>query len=424
MKFDIPKIWKSASARNVGKLLAANIVAQALGLLVYPLLTRLYTPEDFGVLNLFASIAGVLVLLSTLEWYNAIVLPEREEEARAVVHLCLLSVGGLTLLLLFTVPFAAPIAGLFKSPQLAQYYWMLPLFVLLTALWNVLNYWYIRHKQYGRISGYQISQSLFSIGYKTGFGFLPLAGGLIYATVLAPLCSLALSVALAAKNSLRPLFVWNGNECKKAAVRYANFPKYSTPRALLNTVVVQLPILLLTPLFGNAEVGLYGMSMALSLIPINMLTKALYQVLYRHTNECVQKRLPIYHYYRQFTYLTLGGCVVLMAALFVPLPWLVKWLLGAEWELTGELIRWMFPWLICYILTFSTGFIPDIFAKQKTELLFEILMAVLRVAGLCAGIWANDFVVSIAGYAIGSALGTGARYIWQMALIRQYERSL
>lgn len=424
MKKYVSRIWNSSSARNVGKLLSANVIAQVIGLLIYPVLTRIYTPEDFGLLNLFSSICTILILLSTLEWYNAIVLPQKEEEACSIVHLCVFSIGILTVIIAFTIPFANPIAHLFKSPQLANYYWMTPLYVMMMGLWNVLNYWYIRHEQYGRISGFQVSQSLFTAGYKTGFGFLNISGGLIYGTLLAPLCSLFISLRMTGKQFLAPLLRIDQALCRKVARTYANFPKFSTPRTLLNSMVGQLPVLLLTPLFGNANVGILGMAMLLAFVPINMLTKALYQVLYQRTTERVQQRLPIYRYYKRFIWLT--ACIVLIgqALIFFPLPWIIGLFLGEKWVMASQLIRWSFPWMLCYILTFSIGFIPDIFAKQKIELYFEILLAILRIAGLSVGIWRNDFVLSIAGYAVGSAIGTFARFVWQMVLIKRYEMAL
>ena len=129
MKQMVSKLGSFSSIRDVGKLFSANVFAQILGILIYPLLTRLYTPEDFGLLNLFGSIAGILIILSTLEWYNAIVLPKKDEDASSMVHLCELSIVALTLLLIATIPFAEPIAAVFKSQQLAQYYWMIPIYV-------------------------------------------------------------------------------------------------------------------------------------------------------------------------------------------------------------------------------------------------------------------------------------------------------
>jgi O-antigen/teichoic acid export membrane protein len=60
----LSSIIKSSGVRNFTKLLSANVVAQVIGLVVYPILTRIYAPEDFGLLNLFLSIGNVLIVLS------------------------------------------------------------------------------------------------------------------------------------------------------------------------------------------------------------------------------------------------------------------------------------------------------------------------------------------------------------------------
>ena len=420
----VSKIWHSAGARNVGKLLSANIIAQAIGLLVYPILTRLYSPEDFGLLNLFSSIAGVLILLSTLEWYNAIVLPKNEKEGRALAHLSLVCIAMVSLLIALTIPFAGSIADLFHSPDLAQYYWLLPIYVAMMGIWNVLNYWYIRKKEYGYISGYQISQTLFSAGFKVGFGWIPLLGGLVYATILSPLCALIVFILLSAKQLTPLLTDWDWQSCKKVAGKYSNFPKYSTPRVVLNNIAGQLPVLVLTPLFGNKLVGFWGMAIMLAFVPISIVTRALYQVLYQQTTEKVNNNLSIKSYYKHFSLWTLAVIVPVFALLGWVLPELTAWLLGDEWRTVGEYIRWMLPWLVGVMLVNSTGFIPDIFGKQKMEFVFEIIMALARALGVILGIWQNDFLMAIAGYSIGSAIVAGARYIWQLALIRHYEQSL
>ena len=146
-------IWHSASVKNAGKLLSANIIAQALALLVYPILTRQFAAEDFALLSLFSSIAVVLSLIATAEYQYAIVLPEDDSKARALVHMSALIMLGMTVAVCLSLPFARPIAGLFKAPELARWWWLMPLCVFGLSAWNILNYWYIRRKAFSRISG-------------------------------------------------------------------------------------------------------------------------------------------------------------------------------------------------------------------------------------------------------------------------------
>ena len=425
VKSTFTHIWSSSAVRNIGKLISANVIAQVLGILVYPILTRLYSPEDFGLFNLFCSIGGVLILLACLDYHNAIVLPKTDEEARGVVHVSLLSIAILTIILTSTIPFAPYVAMVFKSQGLATYYWLLPAYVCLMSIWHVLNYWYVRRKAYGRVSGYQISQSLFSAGYKTGFGFLGvLQGGLIYSSVLSPLCSLVLSTCLAAKKHIRPLFTFNKEECRKVALKYANFPKFSLPHSLLNTIAGQLPVFLLTPLFSAREVGLWSMALLLSFTPISILSNAVYQVLAQKTSEKVNNCISIVGIYRRFTFLTLGLIVPFFTLLWFVLPALTTWLLGAEWRLTGVYIQWLLPWLVCNTLCASTGFLYNIFFKQKQGLYFEIAIATGRLLGLGIGIYFHNFELAIACYAILSAIINGIQYGWLMLLVKKYETSI
>lgn len=419
-------LWQSAGMRNFTKLLSANVLAQVIGLVVYPILTRMYAPDDFGLLNLFLSIGGVLVILATAEYQYAIVLPKEDEKARAVVHVGLKVLAGVVALTAVSVAFSVPIARVFKSPDLARYYWLMPIMVLVLGLWNLLNYWYIRREAYTRISGYQMSQSVLGAGSKMGLGACGfLRGGLIVSMVAAPLISLIISVSLAWKKHIRPLLGGVDKAiCREVARTYKNFPVYSLPRSFVNMLAGQLPVLLLTPAFGAREVGFWSMAILLGFSPISMLTRAMYQSLYQTITVRVNGNVAIGGTFRRFTMMTLAAVVPAFAVLYWFLPQLAQWFLGAEWDVTGEYIRWMLPWLCISLLTASTGFLADIFFKQRTGLLFEVLMAVLRTVGVVAGLLADSFAVAVAGYSIGSAVAVLAQYVWLMTLVRRYDRTL
>ena len=421
---DLRSIVKSSGVRNFTKLLSANVVAQVIGLVVYPILTRIYAPEDFGLLNLFLSLGGILVILSTAEYYNAIVLPEKKEDGLSVVSLCasmlLLTVGVVAL----SVFFSKEIAELFNMPALADYYWLMPILVLALGGWNILNYWYIRCTKYDSISSYQLTQSTLSAGGKLGLGYAGvLQGGMIYAMVVAPVVSLLISL-FSARRTIGDCSMPSWLKVREAARKYRNFPCFSMPRSFINMVAGQLPVLILTPLFGAEYVGWWSMAILLGFTPISVIVRSVYQVMYQYTTDRVNHRLAIYPYFRRFTWLVLALGIPMLSVLCYFMPELTRIVLGAGWEETGVYLRWMLPWVLCNLLTGSIGFLADIFFKQKIGLGFEILTSVLRTAGVVVGVMCHDFKLSIIGYSMGTAVAVAAQYIWLISLTRKYDATL
>lgn len=406
--------------QNSAKLLSANVYAQAIGLAVYPLLTRLYTPENFGVLNLFLSIGGIFILLSTLDYQQAIVLPKDENKAIAVVHLCLVTSLVASALVLASVPFSGAIAELFKTPALEKWYYLLPLYVFVMAGWNILSYWYIRRAEYDRNSGYQVLQSSLGAGMKIGLGYGGcLQGGMIVSVVAAPLLALLTSCKMAWEKHIRPLLRHNRDEILEVAAIYRKFPKYSFPSSMLNTLSSQVPVLLLTPVFGNGEIGLWSMAILLGFAPLSMISKSLNQTLYQHTMDQLHQGRSIIPIYRKFSIGAIGLLVPLFGLLWCILPQLTVLLLGDDWEQTGYILRWMLPWLAANFLTACTGFLAGIYFKQQIELLFEILLIVLRVGAIVIGIYTSDFETFTILYSMVSFAVAAVHYLWLMTLIKR-----
>lgn len=425
MKQFVSKIWNSTSARNVGKLLSANVFAQALGLLVYPILTRIYSPEDFALLNLFASIAAVLVLFTTAEYHYAIVLPKEARKARALVHWCIILLLAITGFLVLSIPFAGYIADVFNAPTLANWWWMMPLLVAVLGGWNILNYWYIRKAAFTRVSGYQITQSLFSATGKIGFGALGwLQGGMILAIVIAPLISLIISASLAWKSYLKELLVVSRAEIKSVIKEYANFPKFSLPRALVNSVGISLPVWLLTPHFGLAKVGYLSLATMAAFVPLNIIARACYQVMYQKVAEKVQRQEPIQSIILRFVIFATIIMMVGLAVIYIFVPQLVTFLFGAGWIESAYIIRRLLPYLLLVPVCGTICFISDVFAKQKIAMWMEAGYVAMMALVLCWGIHIDNFETTISLYAW---LGFGyllVQLVWFVSLVFNYHKKL
>lgn len=418
-------IIASETVRNATKLLSANVVAQAIGILIYPILTRIYAPEDFGLLNLFQCIGGFLVILSTAEYQYAILLPANDSKAHSCLRVGFVILIITTILCLLTLPFSDKIASLLNTPEFADCQWGLPLFILFSGGWQLLNYWHTRKKNYNLASTYQVSKSLLNAGLKWIFGIIGwIKGGLILATVLSAIASFLLNIA-----RTRSTYSWKEilrfhSDDKETAREYRNFPHFSLPKSSIGYISSNLPFFMLIPAFGLKEMGYYGMAITLSFTPINLIYNAIYQVLFQDVACRVNQRQHIQKLFRTFIQRVICIALPTMAILFFTLPDFTELLLGEGWRQTGVYIQYSLPWLLVSFIGGSICFVTDVFMKQKGLLIFEFGLFTIRLLSILYGIHLNDLRIAVVGFCAGGFIINTLEVIWYLLLVKRYEQGI
>src|SRR5690625_1256817 len=102
----IKKIFKKKFVRNVFIVASGAVGAQALSLLLSPIITRLYGPEAFGVLGTFTALTKIVIPIAALTYPVAIVLPKSDNNAKSIIKLSFIitifmSIISLIILLFF-----------------------------------------------------------------------------------------------------------------------------------------------------------------------------------------------------------------------------------------------------------------------------------------------------------------------------------
>jgi O-antigen/teichoic acid export membrane protein len=164
------KLPKNAFVRSISVLVGGTMGAQALTLLAAPLLTRIYSPDDFGLLAVFTSMLAIALLVGSLRYDIAIPIPEDNIEATNLVVLSFILILFNTILIAVSVLFMSkPIADVLGLPVLASYLWLLPLGVLLGGTYGIFSQWSIRMKCFGVIASTRIWQSFISLVIQFSF---------------------------------------------------------------------------------------------------------------------------------------------------------------------------------------------------------------------------------------------------------------
>ena len=422
--FGYMRQWsKKEFTRNSITLLSANTLAQLITFAVYPIITRLYSAQELGVLNLWLSIIGVLAIVSTGRYEPAIVMEKDDRGSSALIKLTLLiNVSFLAVNQLIFTLFAHPIASCFTSPEAIEPWLpLIPVMVFLAGLWQTLNNYHIRHKHYWAIGGYHLTHSSLNAVFKVLFGHAGmLRSGLILSTLIAYGAALIVPISRI-KFKVKEFLTYDGAAIKSMARKYANLPKFDIPRSVSNTLACNLPLLILPLSFGMDQIGLFSLALMIGFCPVNLYANSMMQVLYKTIVEKQQNQEKCIPFTARFCRRTALALLPFFVLFFFIAKWFFGFLFGADWMQAGIYFKMLLPWLFVLTMSSSLGFIPTLFFRQRTAMIIEFTYILLRVLALCIGIWLKDFSYAILLFGIVSAMMVSIQLVWYWTLLKNNE---
>tara|TARA_Y100000758_G_scaffold276990_2_gene222133 strand:- start:4558 stop:5829 length:1272 start_codon:yes stop_codon:yes gene_type:complete len=380
------KVLQSSFARRVSTLLSGTAIAQLIAILSLPVLTRLYTAEDFSVLAVYSSVLTLLAVVSCLRFEIAIPLPKSDRTAAALCILAVVSVLLMSTIAGLLVFFFPMVFNGLTDNKIDQYLWFVPAGVFAVGLYNAMQYWAVRKKKFFLISKTRIAQSATGASVKLGAGYFfnGWTAGLVAGQLIAMGAGfISLGLALL-KNDWNKFKVVRPIHLRAAFKRYDKFPKYSTWEALANAGSIQIPIILIAYYSADAEVGYLMIAMQLLSAPMGFIGAAVAQV---YLTEGAER----FHNggFQEFTRNTVFNlakfsCVPLLIVAICS-PVLVPYVLGAEWERTGSLIVWMVPWFFMQLITSPVSMSLHITGSQRIAFILQMTGLFLRVGGVLVG---------------------------------------
>lgn len=410
--------------KNSATLLSANAISQGIAFAVLPVIARLYSPDELGILALFLGIEGLLSVIANGKYDSAIVLSKSKSMAANTFNLCFLINAVFSLLILIVLLLGShSILSMLHYESLEGVIYYLPFFVFIVAFAQASIFWFNYNKRFALTARYTLWQGLINNGLKVGSGFLK-AGlmGLVWANLSSHFISIL--SCFTRKETWNQLFHFNKKEILAAASEHRKFPLYTLPHTFINMVSGNLPILLLSGYFGMAEIGLFSMGITIGFRPINLLSTSLDQVISQSMAERVNKQEPIWNSLYQSVRKLFIFALPAFIVLFFLVPYIVKFFLGEQWDQSALYIQIMIPWFLFALFAASLSSVPSIFGKQRTSLIIEFLLIILRFIALCIGIYLNSFVWAIILFSFVSTIVVVVQLIWFLLLVRNYEHSL
>ena len=376
---------KSEFSKNILTLMTGTTIAQAIPIAISPVLTRIYTPEDFGVFALFVSITSILGSIANGRYELAIMLPKKDEDAINIFVLgFIINVVFSSFIFLFIIIFHDKILELLNNKEISPWLYFIPLSVFLMGCFNLLNYFNNRLKNYKDLAKANIYRSIGMAIVQLSLGFLKAgATGLISGQIFSQIISnTKLFFNIKNLNLFRYIYKLKIIALSK---KFRDFFFLNTPSAIADTLTLQLPYILLPKLYTINIAGLYFFANRIIFLPTGLIAGNIGQVFLQKISYQYQHKEEIMPILRSTFFKLFQISLIISSLFFILSPYTFSLIFGSEWEKAGYIAQLLsLTFFIRFIVSpLSSVFVLKPFVRIGSYWQFLYLFTTLFLFLLC-----------------------------------------
>ncbi len=383
--------------KNAGNLFSGTAIGQALPILIFPLLTRIYPKDIFDVYFIYSGIILLTQIISNLQYHYALLLPKKDSSARALlvlnIGISLIISTVITGIILILEPF---LEELIENKTLTYWLYFIPASTLFLGLSETFFFYLNRLKKYTYITFGRITKGLLLVVAQTAFGLLNFtADGLLYGLLIGQGASTLLMLYFILKTD-PACFVFQKSDLVILARRYKDMPLFNTTISFISNLSSQLPVFLLTRHYGSGASGDFGMANKIVNTPMGMISQSIGQVFYREVSEIMHSGRNLKQFVlRMYKNMFRIGVVPFTILLFFA-PWMFDLVFSDAYVSTGIMAQILIPF---YFLSFINNPISGLLTmlnKQKAGALYQVGLLIGRLLALGTGIiFFNNVYITI-----------------------------
>ncbi|MBP3912341.1 MAG: oligosaccharide flippase family protein [Niameybacter sp.] len=427
------KIIKNSNNNFINNILviaSGTACAQLINTILSPVITRIYSPEEYGILTLYTSIIGIFSVITSLRYESTIAIADDEDTAINMGCVSLYILMLMTIIYtIFIGIFGSKILAWFQAEGLYKYRYLIPIGLFFIGLYNICVQWAYRNKDFKTISTTKLSQSIIQNLIKILCGILGFGPiGLIVGTIAGQSAGF-FNLAKPLLRSKKRLFASiEKNKMINGAKRYIRFPLFSTPSQILNIAGVQLPVIFITALFGNEATGLYGLANSIINLPFSLVSGAISDVYYSEAASIGKKnprRLRELSKNLLKKLFLIGIFPTVIVVLFGPV--LFSIVFGEAWYQAGQYAQIIVILVFVRFIFMPISRVYEVYEKQKEAFLLDAMRLMLVLMSfIVSRVLSFNAYLTIAIYSMVMCIVYFSTYLMSQKIltdeIRKHER--
>jgi O-antigen/teichoic acid export membrane protein len=368
-------------------LFSGTTLAQLIPIIISPLLTRLYTPNEFGIFSFFSSIVFTAIILTTFRMEMAIILPKKHDEAKIIVKIIFLTtISMIVFLFLGYLIFNTQLNSFKIFLDLKNFIYFFPIAIFCFSMNQAYYYYSNRLGFFNIMAVSKIVRSSFSALLQLLFGLFNIG---VLGLILGMVGSLLLSLLYFIKTLRVSVRDWINHISKdsfcRVITRYKNFPLILTPSSFLEAISVHMPIFLLTYYYSPYVSGLYALTQRVIQLPISVVATSVSDILRKKITTDYQvhgnaRPILVYTMKRLFLF-----ALVFTLALYFFSKNMFLVIFGDAWIMAGRYVEIMSVMIFMRIISNPIGVMFVIAEKQSVDFFIQVSTVVCAVVALFLG---------------------------------------
>jgi O-antigen/teichoic acid export membrane protein len=372
------KALASPLMRNFAKLFAGTAAAKAVGFLAMPIIARLVTPEEFGEFSVFTAVVSVVAPLLGLRYVDAIPIPKSTSRATQLLTLALLLISVNATLLLVTAWLLLDVIAKNYAFIDVRFLLLAYLAVIGLAIYEALNLWAVRVRNYSVIARTQVGQALVGALSKVALSYFAIPMGLMIGQVTQNLTGITSFIRAHRAPYKKYRFRISGRLLKQASSRYTQYPKYRLASQMVLVITQALPVLAVGKIYGQSEAGQLGLAFAVVSAPVSMIVGNVRKLYYGEVakigaSRIVELRSLTIRLMVKMTAVASIGCI----AMYFLSERIFTFVFGAQWQISGQICSLYSLYILSQFVVGPFVDLLNVLDRQKLFLIINIFRFVL-----------------------------------------------
>jgi O-antigen/teichoic acid export membrane protein len=368
--------------KNMAILFVGTSVSKIIGLASIPILTRIYSPEDFGVLSIFMAAIAIIVPLTSMRYVVAVPLPKNDKLALNLFALCFILVFCVTIVISFLLWMFGPYFFEITSQKIPlSYIWLVSLGVFVTSVYEIFTYWATRKKSFSILTKVSVYQTLIGSFIKIVLGLLNFKPvGLLFGQVVQQ----GGGIVLFLRN------FWEFFKLNYANIRmrritflfkyYKDFPLYQLPSQFVLMLSSHSLLLFSAAMYGTGLTGQLGLAIMTVSLPMQLLSQTMGKAYYAEISETgAQQQDKI----KSLSFLVMKRIFILglIPSIFIALgsEFLFPLVFGSEWAQAGVFASIMVVYMFFQFVSIPFVNLFILFKRQRYLLIMNLIRLVIML---------------------------------------------